>query len=1228
MLVLLQELGFGRLTPSRGIATDGKTFPVSYEWDGRVPIHVVGSRIDLDRRTPGIAGAARSSPHSLVQELLNASPLHQWGIVTNGFTLRVLRDNAALTRQSYVEFDLQAMMEGQVYPDFVLLWLLVHQSRFEVDDAGSCWLERWAKLAESQGTRVLEHLRISVEGAITALGQGFLAHPSNVPLRDALRDGQLDKQEYYRQVLRLVYRLLFLFVAEDRDLLLLPATGSTARVRFDSFYSLDRLRRLAERRQGTAHGDLYQALKLVMQALDSEGCTPIGLPALGGFLWGASACPDLDGASLGNRDLLTAVRHLAFFEADGLRRSVDYRNLGAEELGSVYESLLELHPHVEAEAARFELVGAAGNERKTTGSYYTPTSLIANLLDSALEPVLAAAARSKDAEQAILDLKVLDPACGSGHFLIAAAQRIAARLAAVRTGETIAPPDAIRHAMRDVVGRCLYGIDVNPMALELAKVNLWLEAVEPGRPLSFLDHHLVRGNALLGATPALLAQGIPDDAYKPLTGDDRATVSALRRRNTAERAGQGSLFSADLAVACVPLAAAARALGALNDDTMRAVAAKAGGWAELVSSEAYSNATFAADLWCAAFVAPRSPDMPEVTQATLETAQVAPERLGDAMRSAVHAAAREYGFLHWHLAFLDVFNEDGQSGFDLVLGNPPWEKVKLSEKEFFATRAPEVAAAASAKRKTLIAKLSVEDPGLWAEYQDALRQAEGESHLLRTTGRFPLCGRGDVNTYAVFAEAMRDALAARGRMGVIVPTGIATDDTTKLFFADCVDSGRLVSLYDFENSVGLFEGVGHGRLKFCLLTLAGRDAAIREAEFAFFAHHVTDLEDPERRFRLTSEDFALMNPNTRTAPIFRTRRDAILTRMIYTRIPVLVRDGFADGNPWGIAYQRMFDMSNDSHLFRTRDELVLEGAVADGNVWRRGQDAWLPLYEAKMAHHFNHRWGDYAMQAAGSLDTQLPDIPDASMADPNYVVQPRYWVPEADVSRACGNWVRPWLFGMRKTARATDVRTAIAAILPRVAVGDKFPLLLAPKAWLLDAIFSSFVFDFVTRQKAGGADLSFFIIKQLAVPPPSAFEQCASWCANETISAWLVPRVLELTYTAWDLAGFAKDMAWDGPPFRWDSVRRELLRAEIDAAFFHLYGVARDDVDYVMDSFPIVRRKDEAAHGEYRTKRLILERYDTMAEAMASQKAYETPLVPEPADPSGAHPAAAVDIPS
>ena len=476
-----------------------------------------------------------------MQEFLNRSDDHLWGFVTNGYRLRLLRDHHSLTRQAYVEFDLQAIMDGEQYSEFLLLWLVCHQSRVEADKPEDCWLEMWANTSRDEGVRALDKLRDGVEKAIESFGTGFLAHRANAGLKDALESGELDKQEYYRQILRLVYRLIFVFVAEDRDALLDPTTTEEARERYRRYYATRRLRDLADKRRGGPHGDLWQSLVLVMEKLD-DGYPALAMPALGSLLWSPAACPRLMEAECANEHVLSAIRHLSNIQEGKIRYPVNWRNVGADELGSIYENLLERHPRIRTEAATFELETAVGHERKTTGSYYTPTSLVDCLLDSALDPVLDEACRKPHPEQAILLLKVCDPACGSGHFLVAAARRIAKRLAAVRSGDDEPSPHNVQEALRDVVGRCIYGVDLNPMAVELCKVSLWMEATEPGKPLSFLDSHIQGGNALLGATPSLMSRGIPDDAFKPIKETTRKPPSGSRSETgTSARAEPRSL---------------------------------------------------------------------------------------------------------------------------------------------------------------------------------------------------------------------------------------------------------------------------------------------------------------------------------------------------------------------------------------------------------------------------------------------------------------------------------------------------------------------------------------------------------------------------------------------------------------------------------------------------------------------------------------------------------------
>lgn len=1250
LLPLFQELGYGRLSPARAedrliTLPDGgsASYPISHFRD-ESPIHLVGCQVSLDRKAAGVTGAARQSPHSLVQEFLNRSDAHLWGFVSNGLVLRILRDNASLSRQAYVEFDLEGIFSGESFSEFALLWLCAHHSRVHTDGVPpeQCWLERWSREAHSAAVAALDTLRGNVTGAIQILGRGFME--SNTALRGKLANGALDRQEYFRQLLRLAYRLIFLFVVEERGLLHAPGASPEAVERYDTFWSLSRLRRLAEETHGSRHHDLWEGVKLVMRSLRApEGCPFLGLSPMGGFLWSEAALPDLAGLELSNASLLDAVRTLAFTDFAGERRPVDWRHLGAQELGSVYESLLELHPEISG--ASFELQAAQGNDRKTSGSYYTPSPLIESLLETALDPVIQEAARADQPELALLSLKICDPACGSGHFLLAAAHRIAKRLASLRSGDSEPSVNAMRHALRDVAARCVYGVDINPMSVELCKVGLWLETHEPGKPLSFLDHHIVCAGSLMGTTAEAICRGLPDAAYAALESDDKKAATALKKQNSLQQQARGRQFEQfEEKAQAVLRAVQPLALEELPAATLEDMERRERAYHDWLNSREWRLKKFLYDLWTAAFVLPRhfppredgrtlpdgtplASDLPfGVTWNTLVRA-VNGEPLPPALMEAVEKAAADYQFFHAEVMFPEVA---AQKGFDAVLGNPPWERIKLQEKEWFAANnCPGIAGASNAAvRRRKIAALEHADPLIFGKWRKALRQAEGYSHFLRNSGLYPFCGRGDINLYAVFAEGMRNMLNDGGRLGCIVPSGIATDDTTKFFFQNLVETQSLVSLYDFENK-GIFPGV-HASYKFSLLTAgSGAKPLAEQAQFVFFAHSTDELRDPQKRFTLSPADIALLNPNTRTCPIFRSSRDAELTKAVYRRVPVLLRearDGRPEENPWGVKFGSMFHMSNDSRLFRTREELEDDGWLLVGNVFEKAGKNCLPLYEAKMIHHFTHRWATY--RPGREREPETRDVTLEELQNPHFCVQPRYWVAEEEVRRQLDamGWKHGWLMGWRDITNATNERTVISGILPLSAVGNKIPLLIPNTkyqtlSFALNAVLNSFVQDYVARQKMGGTTLNFFIAEQIAVLPPSAFAAPAPWQPSLPLAEWLRPRILELSYTAEDMRPFAEDLGFHGVPFVWDEARRAELRAELDAAFFHLYLPANPDgtwkqaeketdaeyqaltaafstprhaVDYIMDTFPIVKRKDEAAYGSYRTKERILAAYDAM----------------------------------
>ncbi|EEF63337.1 Eco57I restriction-modification methylase domain-containing protein [Pedosphaera parvula] len=1247
IIPLLGLLGYAELEfQSQSEPVGDKPFRISHHLrsHGGFHVHIVGARESLDKKA---TTGPRVSPHSHLQEYLNLTE-HLYGVVTNGKLLRLLRDSTRLIKLSYVEFDLDRMFSEELFADFAVLYRLLHVTRLprSPEKSVESLLERYHQDALESGARIRDGLSIAVEQVIQELGSGFLAR--NESLQAAIANNSVTARDLYYALLRLIYRLLFLMVAEERGLLFSEAATQRQRRLYTDHYSIGRLRRIAERRSladSTKH-DLWRGLRSSFRLFETDGPgAPLGLTGLGGQLFSAAALGPLQAAEIDNGTLLSALAKLSLFRQPdtGQFSRVNYGALATEEFGSVYERLLELHPVIHPATntlpSHFAFKQAAGNERKTSGSYYTPSSLVECLLDSALDPVLEDRLKNfarlgfKSADQAVIALKVCDPACGSGHFLIAAAQRIARRLALLRSNGDEPSVSELRHTLREVISHCIYGVDINPMSVELCKVGLWLEAMEAGKPLSFLDHHVRCGNSLLGATPALIAEGVPDDAFTAIEGDDKKACAVLKKLNARERRGFGELFALEDRATFEQLQQAAVAVENLPDDSVRAVEQKSAAFEQLQHNCDFEKATDLANLWCAAFVirkrmADGEPPLAPAAPSAATEAQTAATQTGlfgetfqesagkaktpakattqpsglaeavgitsghlrdfaksvalpDDMMKEVQQLARQYNFFHWHLAFPEVFQ---RGGFGVILGNPPWERVKLQEKEWFAERRPEIAEAPNtAARKRLIESLKTETPALHTEFQNALRQAEGESHVMRTSGLYPLCGRGDINLYAVFAERMRNSLGEAGRLGAVLPSGIATDDTTKFFFQDVVERRSLVSLFDFENRLGLFAAVD-SRMKFCLFTSGSPvGGLVHAAEFVFFAHDVADLRDQQRRFSLTAEDIARLNPNTRTCPIFRSRRDADLTKVIYFRVAVLFREEPKEENPWSIRFNTMFHMSSDSHLFRTREQLEVEGWKLEKNIFFRAGAEYLPLYEAKMTAPFDHRAADVVLSETALVrQGQSEALDKAAHINPARLPLPRYWVAKQAVLEALSSEKPNSLLGFTDVTSPTNERTMLATVLPIAGVGHTKPLIFSPLHPTLMACLmsnlNSFAFDYCARQKVGGIHFTYFYLKQLPVLTPTIYTQQCAWSGGaRTLKDWLMPRVLELIYTAWDLEAFAQDCGWSGPPFRWDEERRFRLRCELDAAFFHLYGLNRDDTAYILDTFPIVKRMTRKA---------------------------------------------------
>lgn len=1214
---LLGLLGYQLEYEAKSIELNNKLYPISHRITnrGNAAIQITGSRelAGLDRKPE--KATLKMSAHAMMQEYLNLTE-QLYGIVTNGKLLRLLRDSSRLVKLTYLEFDLDRIFSDGLFADFAVLYRLLHVTRLPalLENSADCLLEKYHQETVEQGSRIREGLRIAVTEALQTLGTGFLAHPDNHELRQQVASDEIRPEVYFNHLLRLIYRLLFLMVIEERGMIFPKGTPTKNCTIYLQHYSVQRLRRLSTTRglQTARHYDAWLQLLATFHLFENTaGAAVLGTTALGGQLFSQASLGPLPGCTLSNATLFAALEKLCYFThpQTGQRMPVNFGALATEEFGSVYESLLELHPVIDMEpTAYFGFLQAAGNERKTSGSYYTPASLVDCLLDSALDPLLDEAEKSATPEKSMMGLKVCDPACGSGHFLIAAAQRIARRLSRLRAGDEEPSPEMLHHTLREVIGHCIFGVDINPMSVELCKVGLWLEAVEPGKPLNFLDHHIKCGNSLLGATPAVIKDGIPDKAYEPITGDNKDAAKWMKKLNQKDRAGQTRFnFEADQPWERLGnLPAAVAELEQLDDDTPESLLTKEEQYRQIVESSGYDNARLLHDAWCAAFVWPKiSTDYgTELTTEHLRKIEHNPHSVSSHLKEQIRTLAKQYSFFHWHLEFPAVFGAKGDGGFDCILGNPPWDKIQPEEEKFFSTLRPDIASASSAKiRKSLIESLSESDPAtdkLWKEHK---REIEGLCQFLRSSGILRFSVEGNLNCYRVFTELAAKLVAPRGKSGLVVQTGLATDESGKELFDYLLTSGRLDRFLDFENREGFFPDVD-SRMRFCLVTLGGSASEHKYGQFGWLLHRLEELDEPSRLVNLCASDLLLFNPASRTCPVFTSERDLKVSKKVYENGQHVCLDSARRLGQIDFLGE-LFNMTRDSGHF------VKQGEPSDKEI--------LPLYEAKYFHQFDHRY-------ATTLNGDVIDTAQAQKNNAEFFTVTSRAVTAEEVSRrlAKRGISSKWLCGFRDIASATNERTCIMAVFPISAVGNSINMVLGLDALDTACLYSnanSFLFDFCCRQKISGTHVNIWIFKQLPAVPLEKYEECCPWeSANIKIRDWIIPRVLELTYTAWDLESFAKDCGFDGPPFSWDEDRRFQIRCELDAAFFHIYGIERDDVDYIMHTFPIIKRRDEAQFGNYRTKDTILDIFDALTDAQQTGQTFVSTLDPPPADPRCCHP--------
>lgn len=998
-------------------------------------------------------------------DYLYALPDCPWGIVSNFVTFRLYhRDKTPLV---YQEYRLKDLREPEIFHQFYFL--------FEYSGLMTSPMREQAR-----ALRLLEKTDNRQREVGDELYQSYSDHRYRLIEELHVKRGKpLDKAIHIAQ--KILDRIIFVAFCEDRNLLPEKCIENT-------YKNIPPFARVTNPRWRNFVG-LFQAI--------DEGHEDLKLEA--GYNGGLfKKDPEVDDLELLDDSWPN------FFQSIG---RYDFRDeVHVDVLGHLFErSIGELErlragglfgrSGVLAASSEARPAMPKSAERKRFGIYYTPPEFTHFIVKHAVDAVVserfeeiqkkhklrpedletdkpskALAAYWQECWQALRDLKVCDPACGSGAFLIQAydvleeryhvvADNLAFHGAKGKDGYAESIPELI-------LAENLFGVDLSEQAVEITQLALWIRSAQRSKKLADLSRNILWGNSLV-ADPA------------------------------------------------------------------------------------------------------------------------------------VHPRA-----LRWADAFPTVFTR-ANAGFDCVIGNPPWERMKLQKREFFSRSAPDILEDANAaKVRESIAKLEKKDPDLFQRYQLALAAAERTLDHVRTCGAYPLTGKGDINSYSIFAELARKIVASTGRVGLLVPSGIATDHTTKDFFAALMESKSLIRFHDFENRLRIFPDVD-GRFKFCVLLFGGQEVKSVKADFVFFAHHMEDLEDKHRHISLSSKDIALVNPNTRTCPIFRSVRDAEIAKKIYRTVPILIDHQREEGgNPWQITFKTPFHQSFDAHLFKSADEIKAEGFALVGNRWIKGKEIFLPLYEAKMAHPYDHRASNIIV-ASGNW-TRKGQTEKTSLVEhqnPEYSAMPRWWTSMEAVRGLLlgeGGTLPSAVLTFRKVTSPTNERTLLAAFIPPCGLVDSLQLILFTppveprlQACLLGNL-NAYMLDYVVRQKIGNVNLNFFIVEQLPIFPPDHYAQRCPWNKRQTLEKWISDRVLKLTCTANDMRPLAEEAGFDPPVHKWNEAERGQLLAELDAAFFLLYGIDRDDMEYVLSTFQGLQSEGEPLPGMVPRTRGIVEAYEKL----------------------------------
>ena len=1198
----------------------------------------------------------------------------QWAILSNGQCWRLYWRGSPSRASTYLELDLVDLIQNPHekngdYARFRLFPLLFSSLAFIRDNRNLCALDELREAAQQYaielGNSMEEAIYDENNGAFINLARGLYRAATRHGTVDIAQSPLKDLNALAANTLVLLYRLLFILYAEDRDLLPVKnpdyRTISLKKLRSEIAATIDR-EHIPKGRSTAIWGRLESLFALI-----HGGDPELDLPFYDGGLFDPQKHPALAELKIPDSDFIPALDSLSRVQTSGsMPLMVDYKDLGVRQLGSLYEGLLEYGLTMNGKDLAITQDSLA---RRTSASYYTDDDLVSILVRETLGPIvqerkkivdglfsewrdcrkrlkktkndfllkLALESESKKLspkiEELLLNLKILDPAMGSGHFLVSALnyltdsimailaeQQEELRNAKVQDKHPIMAMldkqrvemmdslhnqkmtlEAMRHIVpflddlsllkRILMKRCFFGVDINPLAVELTKLSLWLDSFTLGAPLCFLDHHLKVGNSLVGSTLERFAKQRVDSQGFQIDGtlftlvpsyDAPKVIKTLRKLIT----------NADISVEGV-----ARSHFFYDDAEHGLKGVRV--MLDIATSRYFSNPPRKstnrknrqifddAKVLLADDTAMLTMDyMLRNDPGTKERLKKLPPLFLECIKNAIKDR-HNHSFFHWELAFPAVLYpipdpgllEPDEIGFDAVITNPPWERIKLQENEFFAAARPDISRMQTqAQRKEAIAKLPKQDPELWQRYQHA-RQIREEllNYCHGDDSPYPLLGGGDTNLYSLMVELSLGLLKKDGRAGFVVPSGICMDKGSAAFFSKMTADRRMAFIYDFENKKTFFPSVD-SRFKFCLIGFTGTGGNGQNIPTAFFLHSVEQI--PDRTIHLSPGDFELFNPNTKTCPVFRTCRDHKITKKVYERVPILKRHS-PEENPWRFTYKRMFDMTNDSGLFKTLSQLDEMDAWREAGglpIYGSPKGRFLPLYEGKMVQAYNPRAASVVVNLNNLYRPAQPSpSKESQLQNPAYFPQPQYWVFEQDLRKRTSSSV--WEIAIKNISSPTNVRTLILSAIPAVGVGNSIALLRTDLgtrlAFCFLANFNSIMLDYIARLKIGGQTLNLFILEQLPTLPPDFYSQTLH---GRTWESLIAPRAFELSYTCDALKPMADAYGHDGPPSKWDVARRRALQAQLDALFFLAYGFDtredEGDIAHVFGAFPILNSQD------------------------------------------------------